>query len=49
MKNIQIYKAEKYSNDDYVEMKANIYKTFDSFMNAESYVTSLSFEQEPEF
>lgn len=49
MKNIQIYKAEKYNSDDYVEVKANIYKTFDSFMNAESYVTSLSFEQEPEF
>ena len=48
MKNIQVYKAEKYDSDDYVEVKANIYKTFDSFMNAESYVTSLSFEQEPE-
>ena len=49
MKNIQIYKAEKYSTDEYVEVKANIYKTYDSFMESDAYVTSLSFEQEPEF
>ena len=49
MKNIQIYKAEKYSKDEYVEVKANIYKTYDSFMESDAYVTSLSFEQEPEF
>ena len=49
MKNIRIYTAEKYNSDEYVEVKANIYKTYDSFMNQDAYVTSLSFEQEPEY
>ena len=49
MKNIQIYKAEKYNKSEYVEVKTNIYKTHDSFMDQDAFVTSLSFEQEPEF
>ena len=49
MKNIQIYKAEKYNKSEYVEVKKNIYKTHDSLMDQDAFVTSLSFEQEPEF
>ena len=49
MKNIRIYKAGKYDSDKYEEVKENIYKTYDSFMNQDAYVTSLSFEQEPEY
>ena len=49
MKNIQIYKAEKYNKSEYVEVKTNIYKTHDSFMDQDAFVTSLSFEQESEF
>ena len=49
MKNIQIYTAEKYNTSEYVEVKSNIYKTHDSFMDQDAFVTSLSFEQEPEF
>ena len=49
MKNIRLYKAEKYDSDKYEEVKENIYKIYDSFMNQDAYVTSLSFEQEPEY
>ena len=49
MKNIQIYTAEKYNTSEYVEVKSNIYKTHDSFMDQDAYVTTLSFEQEPEY
>ena len=49
MKNIKIYRAEKYDSDKYEEIKENIYKTYDSFLNQDAYVTSLSFEQEPEY
>ena len=41
MKNINIYKAEKYESDDCTEVKGNIYKTYDSFMKCDTYVTSL--------
>ena len=49
MKNIEIYKANKYGTDKYTKVKENIYKTYDSFMKRDAYVTSLSFEQEPRF
>ena len=49
MKNIQIYTAEKCNTSEYVEVKSNIYKTHDSFMDQDAYVTTLSFEQEPEY
>ena len=49
MKNIKIYRPEKYDSDKYEEIKENIYKTYDSFLNQDAYVTSLSFEQEPEY
>ncbi|SHI22495.1 hypothetical protein SAMN02745229_02193 [Butyrivibrio fibrisolvens DSM 3071] len=49
MKNIQIYTAEKYNTSEYVEVKSNIYKTHDSFMDQDAFVTTLSFEQEPEY
>ena len=42
MKDIELYIAEKYKNDDYVEIQHGIYKKVDV------YVTSLSFIQEPE-
>ena len=49
MKNITIYEAEKYQTDKYTMVKENIYKTYDEFMQQDSFVVSLSFEQEPEF
>ena len=49
MKNITIYSPEKYRTDKYTKVKENIYKTYDDFMKQDSYVTSLSFEQEPEY
>lgn len=49
MKNIEIYKAEKYNSDKYEKVKENIYKTHNAFMDRDAYVTSLSFEQEPEY
>lgn len=48
MKNIEIYKAPKYETKQYTKVKENIYKTYNSFMNSDCYVTSLVFEQEPE-
>lgn len=48
MKNISIYEAEKYQTDKYIRVKENIYKIYNDFMQQDSYVTSLSFEQEPE-
>ena len=41
MKNIRIYKAEKYNTDRYIEKEPDIY-----MCNSE-FVTSLCFEQEP--
>lgn len=42
MKNISFYDAEKYKTEEYLKVSENIYKIGDEF------VTSLSFEQEPE-
>ena len=33
MKNIEVYKAEKYDSDKYEEVKENIYKTYDALTN----------------
>lgn len=49
MKNISIYEADKYNTASYEKVKDNIYKTFDDFMRQDCYVTSLMFEQEPEY
>ena len=49
MKNITIYTHEKYRSDKYTKVKENIYKTYDDFLKQDSFVTSLSFEQEPEY
>ena len=46
MKNITIYTPAKYNTDKYTKVKDNIYKTYDNFMKQDSFVTSLSFEQE---
>ena len=43
MKSIRNYKAEKYDSSSYVETEPDIY------VCDESFVTSLCFEQEPEF
>lgn len=51
MKNFKNYKAEKYINSDFYEVEEGIYKTkspYDSISNEEIFVTSLSFEMEPE-
>ena len=49
MKDITIYTPAKYNTDKYTKVKDNIYKTYDNFMKQDSFVTSLSFEQEPEY
>ncbi len=49
MKNIRIFTTEKYATDEYTKVKANIYKTHDSLLDQDAYVTSISFEQEPEY
>ena len=43
MKNIKNYFSEKYSSSEYMEVSPCI------FMVGKNYVTSISFEQEPEF
>jgi len=54
MKNIQIYHADKYSTSAYAKVEENIYKGKNpyyeghSWDSEEMYVTSLTFEQEPE-
>lgn len=50
MKNIQNYTAEKYSTADYERMEEGIYKTKNPYGIGEDdyYVTSLTFEQEPD-
>lgn len=54
MKNIQIYVAEKYSTSAYAKVDENIYKGKNPYYHGsewdheEMYVTSLTFEQEPE-
>ncbi|MDO4799079.1 MAG: hypothetical protein Q4A52_01015 [Bacillota bacterium] len=46
MKNIQNFKAEKYDTSEYHTVEEGIYRFVDG--NEVFYVTSLSFEQEPE-
>ncbi len=46
MKQIENYKANKYSSNGYSEIESGIYKTEEG---ESLYVTSLSFVQEPEF
>ena len=43
MKNIRNYKAEKYNTNQYIEKESDIY------MSNSEFVTSLCFEQEPEY
>ncbi|MDK7883323.1 hypothetical protein [Corynebacterium striatum] len=44
MKNFRVYTLEKYSTPDYIKVEENIYQQAPD----REYVTSLSFEQEPE-
>ena len=48
MKNIQNYKAEKYASCEYQEVEQDIYQMEDEDGD-DLFVTSLSFEQEPEY
>lgn len=45
---INNYNAEKYNNAVYTQVEEGIYKITDNFTYDDMYVTSLSFEQEPE-
>ncbi len=51
MKNFKNYTPEKYSTSDYKKIEDGIYQTKDPYFiekNRDIFVTSLSFEQEPE-
>ena len=48
MKNFKSYKAEKYSTPDFQEIEEGIYRTKDPYDDEEIYVTSLTFEMEPD-
>lgn len=50
MKNFQNYTPEKYSTAEYTKVEEGIYKTEDPYRNGsrDCYVTSLTFEQEPD-
>ena len=50
MKNFQNYTPEKYATPDYQQVEEGIYRTKDPYgiMKEDVYVTSLTFEQEPE-
>ena len=48
MKNFKDYAAEKYSEAGYEKVEEGIYKTKDPYGSEMCYVTSLSFEHEPE-
>ena len=48
MKNFQNYTPEKYVNPDFQEVEEGIYKTKSPYDDEEIFVTSLSFEMEPE-
>lgn len=48
MKNFNSYKAEKYSLPDFQEIEEGIYRTKDPYDDEEIYVTSLTFEMEPD-
>ena len=51
MKNFQIYTPEKYSGTDYQMIEEGIYRTkcpYETIFDSEIFVTSLTFEMEPE-
>ena len=49
MKNIEFYEPKKYEDSSkYEKVAENIYRTEDTFLGGDMYVTSLKFEQEPE-
>ena len=48
MKNFKNFKAEKYSSPDFQEVEEGIYRTKDPYADEEIYVTSLTFEMEPD-
>ena len=48
MKNFNNYTAEKYSGSSFEKVEKGIYQTKNPYGNGEIYVTSLSFELEPE-
>lgn len=48
MKNFRNYTSEKYRKPDFQEIKEGIYKTGSPYEDQDIYVTSLSFEMEPE-
>lgn len=48
MKNFSNYTAEKYSESGFQKVEEGIYRTKDPYGNEQIYVTSLSFELEPE-
>ena len=47
MKNFKNYSPQKYNTSDYQKIEENIYKTISEYDNQEIFVTSLSFEMEP--
>lgn len=55
MKNIQVYHADKYLTSEYTKVEENIYRGRNPYYNGnvwehdKLYVTSLMFEQEPEY
>ena len=50
MKNIEFYEPKKYEDSSkYEKVAEHIYRTEDTFLGGDMYVTSLKFEQEPEF
>lgn len=50
MKNIDFYEPKKYEDSSkYEKVAEHIYRTEDTFLGGDMYVTSLKFEQEPEF
>ncbi len=48
MKNFRNYTSEKYRKPDFQEIEEGIYKTGSPYEDQDIYVTSLSFEMEPE-
>ena len=48
MKNFKSYTPEKYSSPDFKQIEEGIYRAKDPYEDEEIFVTSLSFEMEPE-
>ncbi len=48
MKNFKNYTPEKYTRSDFLEIKEGIYQTKSPYGDKDIFVTSLSFEMEPE-